>query len=62
LKAAVGTAMAENFDEAARFADRIVYDGKTGPRLIQAQRDYMLPEGAESIAQYVIRHAPCCAK
>ena len=54
--------MAENFDEAARFADRIVYDGKTGPRLIQAQRDYMLPEGAESIAQYVIQQTQCCAK
>lgn len=54
--------MAENFDEAARFADRIVYDGKTGLRLIQAQRDHMLPEGAENIAQYVIRLDPCCAK
>ena len=54
--------MADSFDEAARFADRIVYDGKTGPRLIQAQRDHMLPEGAESIAQYVIRHTQCCAE
>ena len=60
---ALGMSMtADSFDEAARFADRIVYDGKTGLRLIQAQRDHMLPEGAESIAQYVIRHTQCCAE
>lgn len=46
--------MANNFDEAARFADRIVYDGKTGARLIQAQRAHMLPEGSDRIAEYVI--------
>ena len=46
--------MAESFDEAARFADRIVYDGKTGARLIEAQRTHMLPEGSERIAQYII--------
>ena len=56
---ALGMSMtADSFDEAARFADRIVYDGKTGPRLIQAQCDHLLPEGAESIAQYVIQHDP----
>ena len=46
--------MAENFDEAARFADRIVYDGKTGARLVEAQRTHMLPEGSERIARYII--------
>ncbi|MBO4379014.1 MAG: hypothetical protein J5889_08620 [Clostridia bacterium] len=48
--------MADNFDEAARFADRIVYDGKTAARLISAQQKAMLPEGAASIAEYVITH------
>lgn len=46
--------MANNFDEAARFADRIVYDGKTGARLTQAQRAHMLPEGSERIAAHII--------
>ena len=48
--------MADNFDEAARFADRIVYDGKTGERLMEAQRRSMLPEGAERIARYIMEH------
>lgn len=46
--------MAEDFDQAARYADRIVYDGKTGIKLIQAQRVHMLPEGSERIAEYII--------
>ena len=46
--------MAASFDEAARFADRIVYDGKTAARLIRAQREHMLPEGSERIAEYII--------
>lgn len=46
--------MAEDFDQAARYADRIVYDGKTGIKLIQAQREHMLPEGSERIAEYII--------
>ena len=46
--------MAGSFDEAARFADRIVYDGKTGARLVRAQRANMLPEGSRSIARYVV--------
>ena len=48
--------MANNFDEAARAADRIVYDGKTGARIAAAQRTNMLPDGAQRIAEYVIHH------
>ena len=46
--------MATNFDKAARYADRIVYDGKTGARLMAAQRRAMLPDGAERIADYIV--------
>ena len=46
--------MANDFEEAARFADRIVYDGKTAQRLMSAQRAAMLPEGAARIARYVL--------
>ena len=48
--------MANNPDEAARFADRIVYDGKTGARIIAAQKEHMPPDGAEKIAAYVLEH------
>ena len=41
---------------AARFADRIVYDGKTADRIIAAQKAHMPPDGAEKIAEYVISH------
>jgi processive 1,2-diacylglycerol beta-glucosyltransferase len=47
--------MANGPDEAARFADRIVYDGKTADRIIAAQRANMPRDGAEKIADYVIR-------
>ncbi len=46
--------MADSFDEAARFADRIVYDGKTAARLVAAQRAAMPADGAERIARYVV--------
>ena len=46
---------AANFDEAARFADRIVYDGKTAARITAAQRAHMPADGAARIADYVIR-------
>lgn len=48
--------MANSLEQAARFADRIVYDGKTGARLMNAQRAGMLPEGAGRIAEYVVQH------
>ena len=40
-------------EEAARFADRIVYDGKTGTRMIAAQRANMPPDGAYKIAEII---------
>ena len=49
--------MANTPDEAARYADRIVYDGKTGERIIAAQREHMPPDGAERIAEYIINHS-----
>ena len=49
--------MAINPDEAARFADRIVYDGKTAARLIAAQKAHMPPDGAERIAEYIVNHS-----
>ena len=45
--------MANSNDAAARFADRIIYDGKTGANLIRAQRAHMPPDGAEQIAAYI---------
>ncbi|MBR4131512.1 MAG: hypothetical protein IKT99_00920 [Oscillospiraceae bacterium] len=48
--------MANNPDEAARFADRIVYDGKTAARIIAAQKEHMPPDGAEKIAEYILTH------
>ena len=47
---------ADNPETAARFADRIVYDGKTAARIIAAQRAHMPPDGAEKIAEYVLTH------
>ena len=46
--------MAESFDEAARFADRLVYDGKTAARMRKCQRQHMPQDGAERIAAYII--------
>ncbi len=46
--------MADSFDEAARYADRIVYDGKTARRIVAAQREHMPPDGSERIARYVV--------
>lgn len=40
-------------EAAARFADRIVYDGKTGAKLMASQRKHMPPDGAERIAAYI---------
>ena len=45
--------VAESSEAAARYADRIVYDGKTGKRLTAAQRLHMPPDGAERIAAFV---------
>lgn len=46
--------MAGSFDEAARYADRIVYDGKTARRIVAAQLEHMPPDGSERIARYVV--------
>ena len=45
--------LADGFEEAARFADRIVYDGKTGEALVRAQREHMPQDGADRIAEYI---------
>ena len=47
---------ADTPEAAARFADRIVYDGKTAAKIIAAQRAHMPPDGAEKIAEYVLNH------
>ena len=47
---------ADTPEAAARFADRIVYDGKTAAKIIAAQRAHMPPDGTEKIAEYVISH------
>lgn len=46
--------MAESFDEAARFADRLVFDEKTAARIREAQRAHMPRDGAERIAACVL--------
>lgn len=46
--------MAGSFDEAARFADRAVYDAKTAARLTRAQRAHMPADGAAHIASFVL--------
>ena len=48
--------LANTPEEAARFADRIVYDGKTAARIMAAQRAHMPTDGAERIAEYVLSH------
>ena len=45
--------MASDNEEAARFADRIVYDGKTGEKIMAAQREHMITDGSERIAQII---------
>ena len=45
--------VANSNEEAARFADRIVYDGKTGAKLMAAQRKHMSGDGAERIAAFI---------
>ena len=51
----LGMSLVANTNEAAaRFADRIVYDGKTGEKLMEAQRRNMPTDGAERIAEYIM--------
>ena len=45
--------VADTNEEAARYADRIVYDGKTAEKLRAAQREHMPKDGAERIAAIV---------
>ena len=45
--------VADSNEAAARYADRIVYDGKTGAKLTEAQRKHMPADGAERIAAYI---------
>lgn len=52
--------MADNFDEAARFADRIIYDGRTGVMITEAQRTHILPDGARRIAEYIVLNDDMC--
>ena len=49
---------ADSFDKAARYADRIVYDGKTAGRIKAAQKEHMPPDGAEKIAAIVAGDRP----
>ena len=49
--------VANTNEEAARFADRIMYDGKTGAKLMAAQRANMPPDGAEKIAAAIMTAA-----
>ena len=44
---------ARNAEEAARFADRLVYDGKAAARMLEAQRACMPRDGAEKIVRIV---------
>ena len=46
---------ARNVDEAARFADRLIFDGESAARMLAAQRREMPGDGAERIAAYVGR-------
>ena len=50
--------VADSSEAAARCADRIVYDGKTGARIMAAQRLHMPPDGAERIADFIVRGGP----
>lgn len=49
--------VAGSSEEAARFADRVVYDGKTADRIQAAQRAHMPADGAERIADFIVRAA-----
>lgn len=44
---------AENQSEAARFADRLIYDSDVCTRMLAAQRKAVPPTGAEQIAAYI---------
>ena len=44
---------ASNTDEAARFADRLVYDEKTAEKMLEAQKNCVPADGAARIADYV---------
>ena len=44
---------AKNADEAARFADRLIYDGKTAKRMLAAQGRELPKDGAERIADII---------
>ena len=46
--------MADSFDEAARFADRLVFDEQTAAGIRAAQRAHMPRDGAERIAAFVM--------
>ena len=51
----LGMSLVANSNEAAaRFADRIVYDGKTARRITAAQKEHMPPDGDQRIARYVV--------
>ena len=46
---------AQNADQAARFADRLVYDPSAAERMLSAQQDCMTHEGAARIAESIER-------
>ena len=48
---------ARSADEAARFADRLVYDRKAAARMLDAQRAHMKRDGAEEIVRRIERDA-----
>ena len=45
---------AKNAEEAARFADRLVYDTSAAERMLLAQRRTVPPDGAEKIAEFIL--------
>lgn len=49
---------ARNADEAARFADRLIYDAKASARMLKAQNDNMPKDGADKIAALILQQ--CC--
>ena len=44
---------AQNVDEAARFADRLIYDNAASDRMLTAQRTCLAKDGAERIAERI---------
>lgn len=44
---------ARNVDEAARFADRLIYDARAAERMLSAQETQLPKDGAEQIARMV---------